>query len=135
MTNCCDAWGRCTRGQDCPVRDLPQDASVRWWSTGCCHSADCADTHCPGRPTARRAAPPARRCDLLGVCQGHTPACEGCTPPITAHSDGSTPQADLPRGWIDRLRPPVRWALLLGGSAASAVCLLLAFKGGALCAA
>jgi len=21
MTNCCDAWGRCTQGADCPVRE------------------------------------------------------------------------------------------------------------------
>lgn len=115
MTNCCDAWGRCTRGQDCPIRDLPQDASVRWWSTGCCHSADCQDTHCPGRPTARRAAPPARRCDLLGICQGHMPACEGCTPPITVNSDANRPDANQPWDWLNHLRPAVLWALFLGG--------------------
>lgn len=84
---------------------------------------------------------PARRCDALGVCQGLTPSCEGCTPLAMANSDGSGPQAATPWGgwdWIDRLHTPLVWALLwvlvVGGSAASVLCLLLAYTGGALCA-
>lgn len=90
------------------------------WSTACCHRADCADLHCPGRPSR--------------------PA-----PLITANSDGSSPRAPTPGAapwagwdWIDRLHTPLVWALLwvlvVCGSAASVLCLLLAYTGGSLCA-
>ena len=57
----------------------------------------------------------------------HTPA-----PSTAARPNPATPWAGW--DWIDRLRPAALWALLLSGSAASALCLLLAYTGGSLCA-
>lgn len=89
------------------------------------------DLHRPPRRTTRS-------CAALGVCQHREPACGDCLPPIaaaTANSDGSPAQADPAWSWIDRLRAPAMWALLLSGSAAATVLVLLAFTRGSLCAA
>lgn len=57
----------------------------------------------------------------------HTPA-----PSAAARAHPATPWSGW--DWIDRMRPVALWALLLGGSTASGLCLLLAYTGGSLCA-
>lgn len=53
MTECCNSYGTCTQGQDCPARE--------------------AATVAPKRNPVRKYT-----YAQLGVCQGHQPPCIGC---------------------------------------------------------
>ena len=77
----------------------------------CDHTFFCSRPGCinltvsaPAKPVARAVTTP-RSCDALGLCQGRTPCCTGCTSALAA------PVADfISDGQISAL---MRWALVL----------------------
>lgn len=60
MTNCCDTWGQCTQGRDCPARTgVVTHAQA-------CHAARVANSHLHPDTQARRFFP----VDAKGECIG-----------------------------------------------------------------
>lgn len=88
--NCCDAFGNCNQGRNCPARQPadPAKASQASQTTDASHATQ----------TAARAM--YSRCDILGVCQAQTPCaghCELWARQVLARHDDAAVDANFDR--------------------------------------
>jgi hypothetical protein len=74
--NCCDQFGACNQGRDCPVRGQVSSAQP---------------VALPGAARVAVAKPLYRRCDVAGVCQSPDASCQAdcllASPPVASGQD------------------------------------------------
>jgi len=88
--NCCDAYGNCNQGRDCPVRNTVDGLPAQ-----------------PMGKTTRRVY----TCADLGVCKSTSPRCTDCaTPLITKQAIAHIDTDDMPMDTWERIN---YWAALV----------------------